>query len=234
MNEQRFIEELKMLGIDVTPTQLDQFNQYYDLLVEWNEKINLTTIIKEEEVYLKHFYDSATIAKIINLNNEANLCDVGSGAGFPGVVLKILYPSLKVTLVDSLNKRILFLNEVISKLKLTNIIALHDRAEEYSLKNREIYDVVTVRAVAPLSVLLEYCIPLLKVGKYFIPMKSTISQEILDAKNALKVLDSSIESELNFLLPNEGSNRTLLLIKKNNKTKMMYPRKNSEIKKNSL
>jgi 16S rRNA (guanine527-N7)-methyltransferase len=229
MNEQTFIEEIKHLGIELNEKQINQFKEYYKILVEENEKINLTSIIKEEDVYLKHFYDSATISKIIDLNKEKSLCDIGSGAGLPGVVLKILYPHLSVTLVDSLNKRINFLNTIIDKLGLKDIVAIHNRAEEYGMVDREKFDVVTARAVTKLPILLEYCIPLTKVGKNFISMKGDISQEIIDSKNALSKLFCTIDSEQRFLLPIENSKRTLLLIRKNKSTPVIFPRKNSEI-----
>lgn len=234
MNEKLFIEEMNKLGFNLNEKQLNQFVEYYNYLVQENEKINLTAITEKEQVYLKHFYDSATIIKIIDLSKENNFCDVGTGAGFPGVVLKILYPDLKVTLVDSLNKRINFLNSLIQKLDLNGIIAIHDRAEDFARKNREQFDVVTARAVTNLPVLLEYCIPLLKVEKYFIPMKGDISQEINLSETAFKKLSSSLLKVEKFNLPIENSKRTLLFIKKNKKTLPIYPRKNSEINKHSL
>lgn len=234
MNEKKFINELELLGITLSDNQLLQFQKYYELLVEWNEKINLTTIIEKEQVYLKHFYDSATLIRAIDLSNEQSLCDVGTGAGFPGIVLKIIYPNLKITLIDSLNKRIIFLNEVIRVLELKDIVALHERGEDYAIKNREKYDVVTARALANLPVLLEICIPLLKVGKTFIPMKANISQEIIMAQSALTMLSCTIEKEINFSLPIENSLRTLLVIKKEKITNGRYPRKYSEIKKKHL
>ena len=138
MKIDKFIEELKKLGIDITEDKLIKLEKYYNLLVIWNEKMNLTGITEKEEVYLKHFYDSLTIVKAVDLNNFNNLCDVGTGAGFPGMVLKIVFPNLNVTLVDSLNKRLEFLKEVIKELDLKNIEVIHARAEEYALKNREL------------------------------------------------------------------------------------------------
>ncbi len=234
MTENKFIEELKLLGIHINEIQLKQLNQYYQLLIVWNEKINLTSITEKDQVYLKHFYDSLTIIKVIDLNNEQSLCDIGSGAGFPGIVLKIMFPHLKITLVDSLNKRIIFLNDVIEKIGLKDITTIHSRAEDYAIKHKEEYDVVTARAVAPLHILLEYCVPIIKVNKYFIAMKGNISQEIIDAKTALKALDSEVVKQEEFLLPIEGSNRAILKIVKLKKTNPIYPRKFSEIKKKSL
>ena len=159
MSKEQFIVELEKIGVYLTEKQLEQLHIYYEMLVEWNKVMNLTGITEEDQVYLKHFYDSLTICKVINLNKQENLCDIGTGAGFPGMVIKICFPHLKVILVDSLAKRLNFLNAVIEKLELTNIETVHDRAEEYAIKNREQFDVVTTRAVATLNILLEYCIP---------------------------------------------------------------------------
>ncbi len=231
MNQNKFIEELEKINIKLTENQLNQLEIYYNLLIEWNQKMNLTSITKKEDVYLKHFYDSLTINKIIDLTKEETLCDIGTGAGFPGMVLKIVFPNLNITLVDSLNKRLEFLKELSTKLDLKNIEFVHMRAEEYALKNREKFDVVTARAVSHLSNLLEYSIPIVKTEKYFIAMKANIEKEKKEAENALKLLNSKIEKELNFHLPIENSNRTLLKIKKEKITNKKYPRKTSEIKK---
>ena len=234
MTISEFIEELKKLNIEPTQKQLEQLNRYYELIVEYNKVMNLTGITEKEQVYLKHFYDSLKIVKVIDLNKEETLCDIGTGAGFPGIVLKILFPNLKITLIDSLNKRIEFLKIVIKELNLNNIEAIHTRAEEYAIKNIEKFDVVTSRAVAPLNILLELSIPLLKINKYFIPYKGNISREIIESENALKQLDSKIDKIEEFELPKENSNRTIIKIKKLNKTNKKYPRKFSEIKKKPL
>lgn len=234
MNEQQFKIELNKLGITLNDHQLYQLEKYYQLLIEWNQKMNLTAITKKEDVYLKHFYDSLTIVKTIDLTKIDNLCDIGTGAGFPAVVLKILFPKLKVTLVDSLNKRILFLNEVIKQLGLVDIEALHQRAEIFALKQREKFSVVTARAVAPLNILSEYCLPLVKINGYFIAMKGDISWEIKGIDNVLNKLDSRLITVTKFLLPYEKSNRTLIKIKKLKITNKKYPRKFSEIKKKPL
>lgn len=234
MNQNKFIEELKKINIEITEKQLNQLEKYYELLIKWNKKMNLTNITEKEEVYLKHFYDSLTICKSIDLNKETSLCDIGTGAGFPGMVLKILFPNLCVTLVDSLNKRIEFLKEIKKQLKLENIEIIHSRAEEYALNNRERFDIVTARAVAHLSTLLEYSIPMVKVNKYFIAMKGNINEEIEESKNAIKILNSEIKEKIEFKLPIENSNRSILKIKKIKETNKKYPRKNSEIKKKRL
>ena len=234
MKIDKCIEELKKSGIDITEDKLIKLEKYYNLLVIWNEKMNLTGITEKEEVYLKHFYDSLTIVKAVDLNNFNNLCDVGTGAGFPGMVLKIVFPNLNVTLVDSLNKRLEFLKEVIKELDLKNIEVIHARAEEYALKNREIYDIATARAVAPLPILLEYIMPLVKVNSYFIAMKANSKEEIENSKNALAKLSGNIEEIYEFNLPIENSYRTIIKIKKEAKTNLKYPRKYSEIKKKTL
>lgn len=234
MNKKEFIQEINKLGIQLTDEQLHQLDKYYQLLIEWNKVMNLTGITEEKEVYLKHFYDSLTIAKVIDLTKEKSLCDVGSGAGFPGMVLKIVFPNLKVTLVDSLNKRIKFLTEVANELNLKDIALVHARAEDFAKNNREKFDVVTARAVAPINVLLEYCLPLTKVGKYFISLKGNISQEIILLNNSLTKIGGKLINSQEFLLPIENSNRSLLVITKENPTSKKYPRHPKDIKINPL
>lgn len=232
MNQNKFVEELNLLGINVTKDKLDKLEKYYNLLIEYNKVMNLTGITDHDEVYLKHFYDSLTLAKVVDLNNYKTLCDIGTGAGFPGIVLKIFYPNLKITLIDSLNKRIVFLNKVIEELGLEGIIAIHSRIEEYGIKNRDLFDIVTARAVAPLNILLEYSIPILKVNGLFLPMKANLDNEKYD--NALKKLNCTLEKTEQFLLPIENSNRSILLIKKQNETNLKYPRRFNLIKTNPL
>lgn len=234
MTEDRFYEELVGLGIHLTEVQKEQFQRYYELLIEWNQKMNLTSITEKNQVYLKHFYDSATLIKVIDLNEIDTLCDIGTGAGFPGIVLKILFPAVKITLVDSLNKRILFLKKVIEELHLEKIEAIHTRAEEFALTHREFYDVVTSRAVSALPMLLEYSVPLVKTGKYFIPMKGDIAQEIQESVSAINKLDIKLISQETFLLPIENSHRSILKFVKMKKTSQRYPRKFNEMKKNPL
>ena len=233
MNQNKFIIELEKLGINLNKKQIDQLEQYYELLVDYNQKMNLTGITEKEEVYLKHFYDCLTMFKIIDLNNYETLCDIGTGAGFPGLVLKIVFPNLKVTLLDSLNKRLNFLNIVIEKLDLKDIYTIHARAEEFGKDYRNKFDVTTSRAVSHLSNLLEYAIPMTKVNGYFVALKGNVEEEINEARSAIKVLDASLEEKIEFKLPIEDSNRTLLKFKKLKDNKK-YPRKNSEIKKSRL
>ena len=228
-----FIEELEKLGIKLDDIQLEQLNRYYELLVEYNKVMNLTGITEKNEVYLKHFYDSITLAKAIDLNNYESLCDIGTGAGFPGLVIKIVFPRLKVTLIDSLQKRINFLNTVIEELKLDNIETIHARIEEYGCTNREKFDIVTARAVASTNVLLEYSIPVVKKGGYFIPMKGKIDTEP-SFESATKKLGCTLEEQIEFLLPYENSVRNLLKFKKDIVTVKKYPRKFSDIKKKPL
>ena len=233
MNKDSFIKEVEKLGIEIDDTKLNQLEKYYEMLIEYNKVMNLTAITKKEEVYLKHFYDSLTISKIIDLNNEESLCDVGTGAGFPGIVLKIFYPNLNITLVDSLNKRINFLNEVIKELKLEKIETVHARMEEYSKNNIEKFDVVTARAVAQMNFLLEVSVPMLKVGKYFVAMKGNLENES-NYNKALEKLFSEQVSLIKFKLPYEESSRTLIKIIKNKSTSKTFPRKYNEIKRKPL
>lgn len=231
MNKQEFLEELKKLGINLTNDQIDKLARFYQLLVTWNEKINLTTIIKEEEVYLKHFYDSLTLIKVIDLRQPLTVLDVGTGAGFPGIVLKIVFPNLKITLLDSLTKRINYLNEIIKELDLHDIETVCSRCEEYTKINREKYDLVVARAVSHLKILSEMIIPTVKVNGYFIAMKANLNDELEKTIPMLKKLNSELKEIKEFSLPIENSKRTLVVMKKNAKTALLYPRKYSEIKK---
>jgi len=231
MNKEEFVLELKKIGIDITDEQLVLLDKYYQLLIEWNEKINLTRIIDEKDVYLKHFYDSLTLYRVIDLNSDLSLCDVGTGAGFPGIVLKIVFPTLHVTLVDALLKRVNFLKLVINELGLKDIDIYHDRAESFARVNREKFDIVTSRAVANLRVLSEVSIPMVKVDGYFIPMKGLYDDELDEASNILKKLNSKVIFVDNFTLPVENSQRSLIKIQKSVKTEHKYPRNFDKIKK---
>jgi 16S rRNA (guanine527-N7)-methyltransferase len=211
MNKEQFLEELKKIGITPTLHQLNQLEEYYKLLIEWNSKINLTRITEEEDVYLKHFYDSLTISKVVGLNNYSTLLDFGTGAGFPGMVLKIIYPNLKITLVDSLQKRINFLNEVIKKLDLKNIETIHERIE--NIKDRH-FDIITTRAVANLSKLLNYTNKIIDSTTLFIPLKANIDEEIVEAQRELKKYKLKISKREEFYLPKENSIRNILVIQR--------------------
>ena len=230
MNLDLFIEETKKLGITLIDSQLEKLNKFYELLISWNQKMNLTRITEKEDVYLKHFYDSLTISKVIDLNQYLTLCDVGSGAGFPGIVLKICFPNLKITLLDSLQKRVNYLNEIIKDLNLKDIEAIHTRAEDYAKQNREKFDVVTARAVANLKILSELCIPMVKVNGLFISMKANIEEEIENSTEILNKLDSKIERIETFYLPIENSIRNIILIEKLKPTNTLYPRRIEKIK----
>ena len=233
MNKELFIKEVFKLNITLTDIMLDQLDKYYQILVEENEKYNLTAITDKESVYLKHFYDSLTLSKIINLDNQS-LCDIGTGAGFPGMVLKIVFPNLKVTLVDATLKRCNFLKMVINELNLKDVEVINARAEEYSKTNREKYDIVTSRAVAPLKHLLEYSIPLVKVDGTYIAMKSDLSKELEGISNYEQKLSIDNRKVLTFTLPIEESVRTLISYNKKDKTNSIYPRRYSEIKKKEI
>ena len=233
MNKEEFIKEVSKLGITLTDNQLEKLNKYYQQLVVENKKYNLTAITTKEDVYLKHFYDSLTLSKIIKLSNQS-LCDIGTGAGFPGLVLKIIFPNLKVTLVDATEKKCNFLKLVIKELELKEIEVINERAEIYSKTVREKYDIVTSRAVAPLKHLLEYSIPLVKVNGYYIAMKSDITKEIENIEKYETKLNIKKEKEIVFKLPKENSLRTLLLYKKEKETNLIYPRKYNDIKKKEI
>ena len=209
MNKEEFIEAVEELKIDLTEEKLEQLNKFYNLLIEWNKKINLTRIEKEDEVYLKHFYDSLTIAKVVNLSEKNTLCDIGTGAGFPGIVLKIVYPNLQITLIDSLQKRVNYLNEIIKDLRLDKIEAIHVRGEDYKGQ----YDVVTSRAVANIEKLLGYTMHLVSPTGIFVAMKGDIEKELTpDVKKKIEK-KYKIEKIEKFLLPKENSNRSLIVIK---------------------
>ena len=209
MNKEEFIVALKDLNISLTEDQINKLDKFYNLLIEWNEKINLTRITEEEDVYLKHFYDSLTIAKEIDLKTKTTLCDVGTGAGFPGIVLKIIYPNLKITLIDSLLKRVNYLNIIIKELELENIIAIHSRGEDYY----ETFDVVTARAVANIEKLLNYTMHLVNKNGLFVAMKGNIDNEITDTVISKINKKYKLIAINKFLLPKENSNRSLVVIK---------------------
>lgn len=224
--EDIFSQYLKEMDIVLNNKQFEQFYQYMNLLLDWNAKINLTAITEPKEVILKHFIDSLTINKYIR--KDKSLVDIGTGAGFPGIPLKILRPDLKITLVDSLNKRINFINEVIRVLKLENINTVHSRIEEFgrNKKYRECFDYVTSRAVANLSVLAEYMIPLNIIGGSCICMKgANIEQERIDSLKAIEILGGHLEEIHEFNLPKSDIKRKIILIKKLKSTSLKYPRK---------
>lgn len=225
---QIFDEMVKELNIEVTDKMKEQFDQYYELLVEWNKVMNLTGITEYDEVNSKHFIDSISIVKAIDMNTVDSVIDIGTGAGFPGIPLKIAFPHLKVTLLDSLNKRIKFLDTVIEELGLENISTIHGRAEDFAKKGeyREQYDLCVSRAVANLSTLSEYCIPYVKVNGSFIPYKSgEIDEELMQSEKAVKILGGTIENTVKFQLPGTDIGRSFVIIRKVKNTGKKYPRK---------
>lgn len=227
-NTNIFKSDLNTLGITLTEKQIEQFLKYYEMLVEWNEFMNLTAITEYDEVMKKHFIDSISLIKAYDVTKSASVIDVGTGAGFPGLALKIAYPNLQVTLLDSLNKRIQFLNEVITKLGLEGVETIHGRAEDFAKpgKLREKYDLCVSRAVANLSTLSEYCLPFVKVGGQFISYKSEkITEEMFAARNAIKLLGGKVVNQVEFQLPDCDIYRNLFVIEKVKETPKKYPRK---------
>jgi 16S rRNA (guanine527-N7)-methyltransferase len=225
---QIFENKLNALGIILTHTQKEQFDKFYELLVEWNKVMNLTGITDYEEVNEKHFVDSVSLVKAIDIKKVDTVIDIGTGAGFPGIPLKIAFPHLKVVLLDSLNKRINFLNAVINELGLKDIKTIHGRAEDYAKQTeyREQFDICVSRAVANLSTLSEYCIPYVKVDGMFIPYKSgEIDEEVQQAKKAIHILGGKLDEVIKFQLPDTEINRSFVKINKIQNTTKKYPRK---------
>ena len=229
-----FKKELLNLNLNIDDVMLDKFEIFYNELIRVNEYMNLTAITEHDEVYIKHFFDSLTVLGCIDDNENVKLLDVGSGAGFPAIPLAIV-SNIDITIIDALNKRINFLNETIAKLKLNNVKALHKRAEDYVKEKAGFYDYTIARAVARLNILLELCLPLTKVGGYFIAMKSNAYNEELDeAKNALNILGGRVEKIIELDLPLDMGKRTIILIKKIKETPKKYPRLFAKIKEKPL
>lgn len=223
-----FVKKCSDLGISLSDKQIEQFLNYYELLVEWNSFMNLTAITDFDEVILKHFVDSISLCKYISFQKGDTLIDIGTGAGFPGIPIKIICPDCKITLLDSLNKRINFLNTVIEKLELTDIITIHGRAEDIAKvkEHRENYNYAISRAVANLSTLSELCIPFVKKDGFFVSYKSEKGNEELKlAQNAIEILGGSVDKQISYQLPDSDLSRNLILIRKRNITPKKYPRK---------
>ncbi len=231
------ISGLESIELSLSDHQIEQFLSYYDLLIEWNEKINLTAITEFHDVVYKHFIDSLCIKSIIDMTSIESMIDVGTGAGFPGIPIKILYPDIKITLMDSLKKRLSFLDIVIANLSLSNIFTTHGRAEDlgHHKDYRENYDLCVSRAVANLSTLTELCIPFVRTGGYFISYKSEKANEELDtAKKSIYLTGGKINQVQDFVLPNTDMKRCFIVIQKETNTSSKYPRKAGVPQKNPL
>ena len=213
MTEQEFAQELNKLGLNLTEEKASSLNKFYEILIAKNQYMNLTRITTKEDVYLKHFYDSLTLSKALDLSKVQTLCDIGSGAGFPGIVLKIFFPNLDITLIDARQKRVDYLNEVIKQLDLKNIKAYHIRAEDL-IKKQAKFDIVTARAVASLPKLLNWTMPLVKPNGYFLAMKGNVETELKEALPLFKKYHYHLDDEIIFNLPIEQSQRTILKISK--------------------
>ena len=229
MTKEEFINYCNNIGIIINDEVFNKLDRYKDLLIEWNNKFNLTSIIDEKDIYLKHFYDSLCLIKATDLNNKS-ICDFGTGAGFPGLVIAIVFNS-NVTLLESNGKKITFLNEVKKELNLENVTIINSRAEDYGKKNRELFDIVTCRAVSNLNIILELSISMLKMNGLFIPMKSNVEDEFKESFNKSILLGYEFVKKIEYELPIENSNRTLLIYEKIKKINIKYPRSYNLIKK---
>lgn len=228
MNPEQFVAVLREQGIELNEKQIEQFSLYFQTLLEWNKKMNLTGLTAENDVYLKHFFDSISAAFYMDFTKRVTICDVGGGAGFPSIPLKICFPDIKVTIVDSLKKRINFLTHLADILSLTDVVFCHDRAENFGKEAtyRGKFDIVIARAVAKLSVLSELCLPLCKQDGIFVAMKGTgSSEELSDAEKAIKLLGGETKEVHQFKLPEEKSERSIIMVDKVRKTPSKYPRK---------
>lgn len=234
MDIKTFINELEKINIIPTKKQLEDLEKYKNMLILYNKKFNLTAIKTSEEIYLKHFYDSLTLIKAIDLKEKLKLLDIGTGAGFPGLVLKIMFPNLDITLLDSNNKKITFLEAVIKELQLVNIKCIYGRAEELNDSYREYFDIITSRAVSHLRIISELSLPYLKVNGLFLPMKGNISSELMESKQTFKILNSKVIDIIEFKLPIENSNRSIAIIKKITSLDTIYPRPYDKIIKKPL
>jgi len=230
MTNSEFITELKKIGIELDDDKLNKLEQYYQMLVEANNKFNLTAITDKKDVYLKHFYDSI-LASLVFDSDNFSLCDMGTGAGFPGVVLKIVFPKIKLTLVDATKKKTEFLKEVVSALELDDVSIYNDRIENFAYLHEKEFDIVIARAVARLNILLELSSRMIKINGYFVAMKGSLEEEIDEASNALKVLHMEIVEKEDFVLPVENSKRKIIKIIKNDDTPSIYPRNFAKISK---
>lgn len=233
MTKVEFIIECNKIGIKIDEYIINKLEQYKDLLIEWNNKFNLTTIIEEKDIYLKHFYDSIYLLTSYDFENK-KILDFGTGAGFPGMVIAIVLKNSKITLMESNNKKVTFLNEVKNKLELNNVEIICARAEDYGKNNREIFDIITCRAVSNLNIILELSVSMLKVNGLFIPMKSNATEELNNSKNKVNELGYKLLNNIKYTLPIENADRTILIFEKIKKTDMKYPRNYNIIKKQNV
>lgn len=230
MNREEFIEETKKLGINITEEIMNKFDTYINFLIEYNEHTNLTAIKHYESILLKHFFDSLMLEHYFDFKNTKRILDIGTGAGFPGMILAIMHPKIEVTLLDSNNKKLKFLELLSEKINVKNIKTVHERAEDYVNLERQKFDVVTSRAVSDLEILSELSIPFLKIGGYFIPLKGKIDDELNRSKEIIKNLGGNIKNIFNYELIKENSTRNIILIEKISETPNKYPRNYSQIK----
>lgn len=230
MNREEFIEETKKLGINITEEIMNKFDTYINFLIEYNEHTNLTAIKDYESILLKHFFDSLMLEHYFDFKNTKRILDIGTGAGFPGMILAIMHPEIEVTLLDSNNKKLKFLELLVEKINVKNIKIVHERAEDYVNRERQKFDVVTSRAVSDLEILSELSIPFLKIGGYFIPLKGKIDDELNRSREIIKLLGGNIKNIFNYELIKENSTRNIILIEKVSDTPNKYPRNYSQIK----
>lgn len=234
MNNNEFYKELENIGIKLNDLQKEQLEKYYEYLIEYNSHTNVTSITNKEDVYLKHFYDSILLTQSTNFNNINSMLDIGCGAGFPGLVIKIIYPNINLTLLDSNNKKTTFCSNLVNILGLENVEVINKRAEEYIKDKREYYDLVTARAVKDLSILNELAIPYVNVNGYFIAMKSNYEEELNNSINGINTLGGKYLETKNIDLPNNLGTRNFVIIQKINKTNIKYPRQYNQILKKPL
>lgn len=234
MKNEEFYKELEKINIKLKDNQKEQLETYYEYLLEYNSHTNVTAITDKEDVYLKHFYDSITLSTTTDFNNINNMLDIGCGAGFPGLVIKIVFPHIKLTLLDSNNKKTTFCKNLVEKLNLDNVEIINERAEEFIKNKREIYDLVTARAVKNLAVLNELSIPYVKINGLFIAMKSNVDNELKESLKGIDILGGKYLETINLELPNNSGTRNFIIIKKINKTNNKYPRQYNQIIKKSL
>lgn len=234
MTELEFYEYLEKININLNDTQKEQFKKYYEYLVEYNSHTNVTTIIEKNEVYLKHFYDSILLSQTIDFNKISTMLDIGCGAGFPGMVLKIIYPHINLTLLDSNNKKTTFCKNLINILNVDNVIVINNRAEDYIKEKRESFDLVTARAVKNLPVLVELSIPYVKLNGSFIAMKSDYTDELKQSLKGINILGGKYIKTININLPNNEGIRNFIIINKEQVTNQKYPRNYNQILKKPL